>query len=186
MIVYDVATKVLVTELFPHHNITGLNSGITFIALFSQEKPLRWTEINTYTHTHTHISPNNTKNTNHRHIILTGIDQCNSKFSKNILEGLRVSSTNHHSENSSPKGVNLFHTAVSFYTPWKYKKQKFSESLRGYRKRLMHEIGWCRGSRLQMFFKIGVLKNFAKFTGKHLCWSLFFDKVIILLNNFIL
>ena len=23
----------------------------------------------------------------------------------------------------------------------------------------------------------GVLKNFAKFTGKHLCWSLFFDKV---------
>ena len=28
-------------------------------------------------------------------------------------------------------------------------------------------------SRLQMSFKIGVLKNFAKFTGKHLCWSLF-------------
>ena len=24
-----------------------------------------------------------------------------------------------------------------------------------------------------MFFKIGVLKNFANFTGKHLCWSLF-------------
>ena len=23
-----------------------------------------------------------------------------------------------------------------------------------------------------MFFKIGVLKNFANFTGKHLCWSL--------------
>ena len=28
-----------------------------------------------------------------------------------------------------------------------------------------------------MFFKKGVLKNFAKFTGKHLCQSLFFDKV---------
>ena len=28
-----------------------------------------------------------------------------------------------------------------------------------------------------MFFKIGVLKNFAKFTGKHLCQSLFFNKV---------
>ena len=27
-----------------------------------------------------------------------------------------------------------------------------------------------------MFYKIGVLKNFAKFTGKHLCWSLFFNK----------
>ena len=28
-----------------------------------------------------------------------------------------------------------------------------------------------------MFFKIGVLKGFVNFTGKHLCWSLFFDKV---------
>ena len=28
-----------------------------------------------------------------------------------------------------------------------------------------------RSSRLQMFFKIGVLKIFASFTGKHLCWS---------------
>ena len=30
-----------------------------------------------------------------------------------------------------------------------------------------------RGNRAQMFFKIGVLKRFANFTGKHLCWSLF-------------
>ena len=30
-----------------------------------------------------------------------------------------------------------------------------------------------KSSRLQMFFKIGVLKNFAIFTGKHLCWNLF-------------
>ena len=30
-----------------------------------------------------------------------------------------------------------------------------------------------RSSRLQMFFKIGVLKSFSNFTGKHLCWSLF-------------
>ena len=29
----------------------------------------------------------------------------------------------------------------------------------------------------QMFFKIGVLKNFANFTGKILCWSLFYNKV---------
>ena len=34
-----------------------------------------------------------------------------------------------------------------------------------------------RSSRLQMFFKIGVLKSFANFTGKHLCWSLFFKNV---------
>ena len=29
----------------------------------------------------------------------------------------------------------------------------------------------------EVFFKKGVLKNFASFTGKHLCWSLFFNKV---------
>ena len=29
-----------------------------------------------------------------------------------------------------------------------------------------------RSCRSHMFFKIGVLKNFAIFTGKHLCWSL--------------
>ena len=28
-----------------------------------------------------------------------------------------------------------------------------------------------------MFLKIGVLKSFAIFTGKHLCWSLLFNKV---------
>ena len=33
--------------------------------------------------------------------------------------------------------------------------------------------GNSRDSRSQMFFKIGVLKNFAYFTGKHLCCSLF-------------
>ena len=32
-----------------------------------------------------------------------------------------------------------------------------------------------RSSRSQIFFKIGVLKNFANFTGKHLCWSLFWN-----------
>ena len=28
-----------------------------------------------------------------------------------------------------------------------------------------------------MFFKIVFLENFANFTGKHVCWSLFFNKV---------
>ena len=32
-------------------------------------------------------------------------------------------------------------------------------------------------SRSQMFFKIGVLKNFENFTRKHLCWSLFLIKL---------
>ena len=34
-----------------------------------------------------------------------------------------------------------------------------------------------RSGQSQMFFKIGVLKVFAKFTGKPLCQSLFFNKV---------
>ena len=34
-----------------------------------------------------------------------------------------------------------------------------------------------RSSRLQMFFKIGVLKNFVIFTGKRLCWSFFLTKL---------
>ena len=41
MIVYDVATKFLDTEVFAQHKIAGLISGITFIVLFSQKKPLR-------------------------------------------------------------------------------------------------------------------------------------------------
>ena len=38
---YDVVTKALDTELFPQNIIADLNSGITFTALFNQEKPLR-------------------------------------------------------------------------------------------------------------------------------------------------
>ena len=33
-----------------------------------------------------------------------------------------------------------------------------------------------RSGRSQMFFLIGVLKNYSIFTGKHLCWSLFLIK----------
>ena len=36
---------------------------------------------------------------------------------------------------------------------------------------------WHRSSRPEMFCKKGVLRNFAKFTGKHLCQSLFSNKV---------
>ena len=34
-----------------------------------------------------------------------------------------------------------------------------------------------RSSRPELFCKKGVLRNFSKFTGKHLCQSLFFNKV---------
>ena len=45
MIVYDVATKALDTESFPQRKIADMISGITFIVLFSQKKPLLWKEI---------------------------------------------------------------------------------------------------------------------------------------------
>ena len=35
----------------------------------------------------------------------------------------------------------------------------------------------CRSSHSEVFCEKGVLRNFAKFTGKHLCHSLFFNKV---------
>ena len=35
----------------------------------------------------------------------------------------------------------------------------------------------CRNSLSEVFSKKSVLENLAKFTGKHLCWSLFFKKV---------
>ena len=41
----------------------------------------------------------------------------------------------------------------------------------------MSQVYWeVRSSCSQMFFKIGVLKNFAILTGKYLCWSLFLIK----------
>ena len=57
MVFYDVATKELDTELFLQYNIADLNSGITLIVLFSQEKPTvkgNKRTHTTYTPTHTH------------------------------------------------------------------------------------------------------------------------------------
>ena len=45
---------------------------------------------------------------------------------------------------------------------------------------LSYAFNFYRRSRLQMFFKIGVLENFAKFEGKHSCWGLLFNKVACL------
>ena len=41
MIVFDAEPKVLDTEIFPQQTIVDLNSDITFIVLFCQEKHLR-------------------------------------------------------------------------------------------------------------------------------------------------
>ena len=42
-----------------------------------------------------------------------------------------------------------------------------------------------RSSRPEVFCKKVVLKNFGKFTGKHLCQSLYFDKVAGQASDFI-
>ena len=42
----------------------------------------------------------------------------------------------------------------------------------------IQDLVLSRSSRLQMFFKIFVLKNFAIFTTKHLCWRLFEIKLL--------
>ena len=34
-----------------------------------------------------------------------------------------------------------------------------------------------KSSRLLIFFKVGIIKNFAIFAGKHLCWDLFLIKL---------
>ena len=41
MIVFEVESKVLDTEIFLQRTIADLNSDITIIVLFSQEEPLR-------------------------------------------------------------------------------------------------------------------------------------------------
>ena len=74
---------------------------------------------------------------------------------------------------------------LHFYTPWK--QQKILQIFRAYRNaifgrnKLICFQNAFRSSRSQMFFKKGILKNFVIFTGKHLCWSLFFNKVAGLL-----
>ena len=42
---------------------------------------------------------------------------------------------------------------------------------------MLNRGSYVRSSRPDLFCEKGVLRNFAKFTGKHLCQSLFFNKV---------
>ena len=42
---------------------------------------------------------------------------------------------------------------------------------------LIHPLSFLQKQPLELFCNKGVLRNFAKFTGKHMCQSIFFDKV---------
>ena len=57
----------------------------------------------------------------------------------------------------------------------KYDQNSFNEALQN--KISQPDLSFDRSSRLEVFCKKSVLRNFAKFTGKHLCQSLFFNKV---------
>ena len=63
-------------------------------------------------------------------------------------------------------------------------KVKYSESYRNqsifqqFKSIDSDDLCIIRNSCPQIFFKIGVLKNFEIFTGKHLCWSLFLVKLL--------
>ena len=51
--------------------------------------------------------------------------------------------------------------------------------------KIINTISSLRSSRPEVFCKKGVLRKFAKFLGKHLCQSLFFNKVAGLPVNFV-
>ena len=105
------------------------------------------------------------------------------------------------------KNSRIFHfmPLVSFYAPWKHqKKEVFSDIFRGYRKRPVARNGLSCSVLCCIYFKLkvktpnknshkrcsvkkDVLKNFAKFTGKHLCQSLVLIKLqatLITLTSF--
>ena len=72
--------------------------------------------------------------------------------------------------NSTVKYLNLF-TEIFLRIQTK-NSHKHYQAMQGHLKLgfVRKFIGSCRS---QIFFKIGVLKNFAIFARKHLCWSLF-------------
>ena len=60
--------------------------------------------------------------------------------------------------------------------PWHFAKSVRAAELQSHPIVRMFLVNF-RSSRPEVFCKRGVLKNFSKFTGKHLCQSLFLDKV---------
>ena len=46
-----------------------------------------------------------------------------------------------------------------------------------YERSALRLLGMIRSSRPEAFYEKDVLRNFAKFTGKHLCHGLFFNKL---------
>ena len=82
-----------------------------------------------------------------------------------FLQEMLINIKTHHFHNSINHQEHLFHRAliISYLRPVniaKFLRTTFLQNT-------------SRSNRLQMFFKIGALKSFTNFTGKHLCWRLF-------------
>ena len=72
------------------------------------------------------------------------------------------------------ENVSFFHIAKFWMLFFVFKKM--SSSIPKFLVMLLAHVGKRSNSCLQMISKTGVFKNFAIFTGKKLCWSLFFIK----------
>ena len=77
--------------------------------------------------------------------------------------------------NDQEHHVSFFHIA-KFWMFVFFVFEKMSSSIPMFLVMLLAHVGKRSNSRSQMFSKTGVLKNFAIFTGKNLCWSLFLIK----------
>ena len=61
---------------------------------------------------------------------------------------------------------------INYVVPFFFKRKIFTFSK-------FYLFFWeCRSNHAELFCKKGVFKNFAKFTEKNLCWSLFFNKAL--------
>ena len=72
------------------------------------------------------------------------------------------------------ENVSFFHTAKFWMLFFVF--EKMSSSIPKFLVMLLAHVGKRSNSCLQMISKTDVFKNFAIFTGKKLCWSLFFIK----------
>ena len=74
--------------------------------------------------------------------------------------------------------ISLAHSHKGFRVPWKQRLNLCSWRGRRPRRNLVKSlIPRGRSSHRRCSIEIGVLRNFTKFTGKHLCQSLSFNKV---------
>ena len=70
----------------------------------------------------------------------------------------------------------IFNNAPEKNLIWNFFPQFYFTCRPYYRQILVDTNG--RSSRLKMFFKTGALKNYAIFTGEHLCWNFFLKKIL--------